>query len=126
MPQELPLGLKSEVLKVAHHGSKNSSSEDFLRAVSSTDAVISVALKNSYGHPSIVVTDELKNLVDTGKYPTPINIEMHVGSEDWQSSPDSVKAIANKLNITYSIVPNEGHSLSKKYVGKVLDTWLTP
>ena len=71
-------------------------------------------------------SDELKNLVDTGKYPTPINIEMHVGSEDWQSSPDSVKAIANKLNITYSIVPNEGHSLSKKYVGKVLDTWLTP
>ncbi len=57
-----PFSLKSTILKVGHHGSKNSSSEDFLRAVSSTDAVISVALKNSYGHPSIVVTDELKNL----------------------------------------------------------------
>jgi len=54
--------LKSDILKVGHHGSKNSSSEDFLRAVSSTDAVISVGLKNSYGHPSIEIVDGLKNL----------------------------------------------------------------
>ena len=57
-----PLSLKSDILKVGHHGSKNSSSEDFLRAVSSTDAVISVGLKNSYGHPSIEVVDQLKSI----------------------------------------------------------------
>lgn len=56
------LSLKSNILKVGHHGSKNSSSEDFLRAVSSTDAVISVGLKNSYGHPNIEVVDQLKNI----------------------------------------------------------------
>lgn len=38
-------------LKVAHHGSKNSSSEDFLKEVSPEQAFISVG-KNSYGHPA--------------------------------------------------------------------------
>ena len=69
-------------------------------------------------------SDELKGLVDSGNYPTPLNIEMHVGSKDWQSNPDSVKALGSKLGINYSVIPNEGHSLSKAYVGSVLDRWL--
>ena len=40
-----------DVLKVAHHGSKYSTSEDFLASVSSKFAVIEVG-KNSYGHPT--------------------------------------------------------------------------
>jgi competence protein ComEC len=44
-------GLKSDVLKVGHHGSQYSSSAVFLAAVSPSDAVISVG-KNSYGHPT--------------------------------------------------------------------------
>lgn len=39
------------LLKVAHHGSKNSSSEAFLSAVSPRIAVISAGRDNSYGHP---------------------------------------------------------------------------
>ena len=68
--------------------------------------------------------DELKDLVDSGNYPTPNNIEMHVGSEDWQSDPDSVKALGRRLGINYTVVPKEGHSLSKTYVGSILDRWL--
>lgn len=44
-------GLKSDILKVAHHGSKYSSDNTFLSAVSPAAAVISVG-KNSYGHPT--------------------------------------------------------------------------
>lgn len=48
---QLKLPLASQILKVGHHGSKHSTSPEFVNAVSSTYAVISVG-KNSYGHPS--------------------------------------------------------------------------
>lgn len=51
--------LDSEILKVAHHGSKYSSDEYFLKAVSPNIAVISVG-KNSYGHPAQEVLDNLQ------------------------------------------------------------------
>lgn len=43
--------LKSDVLKIGHHGSRTSTSETFLSAVSPTRAFISAAEKNRYGHP---------------------------------------------------------------------------
>lgn len=43
--------LRSTILAVPHHGSKNSSSEEFINAVSPSLAVIQVG-KNNYGHPS--------------------------------------------------------------------------
>jgi competence protein ComEC len=44
--------ISSTVLKVAHHGSKYSSSELFLHAVNPEFAVIEVGKDNSYGHPT--------------------------------------------------------------------------
>lgn len=51
--------LKADILKVAHHGSAYSSSEEFLEAVKPKVAVISVG-KNNYGHPSQDVIEKLK------------------------------------------------------------------
>ncbi len=49
-------GLCCDILKIAHHGSKYSSCEEFLSAVSPAAAVIQVG-KNNYGHPACEVLE---------------------------------------------------------------------
>ncbi len=44
--------LKSNLLKVGHHGSRYSSSDEFLDAVAPEFAAISVGARNRYGHPT--------------------------------------------------------------------------
>jgi competence protein ComEC len=53
--------LQSEVLKVGHHGSKTSTSEIFVNAVSPEYAIISAGQNNKYGHPHSVVLETLNN-----------------------------------------------------------------
>jgi competence protein ComEC len=50
----------TDVLKVPHHGSRTSSTEDFLDTVHPAFAVISDGFENSYGHPNAVVLDRLE------------------------------------------------------------------
>lgn len=51
--------LKSDVLKIGHHGSQTSTSENFLGWVNPDLAVISAGQNNKYGHPHKEVTDRL-------------------------------------------------------------------
>lgn len=44
--------LQSDILKVGHHGSKTSTSEEFVKALNPQYAVISLGKENKYGHPS--------------------------------------------------------------------------
>ena len=54
------LELKANVLKVAHHGSKYATSEEFVKRVKPEAAIISDGAWNRYGHPAQVVLDRLK------------------------------------------------------------------
>lgn len=50
---------KADILKLGHHGSKTSSSENWIASASPSQAIVSASCDNSYGHPSKVVTDRL-------------------------------------------------------------------
>jgi competence protein ComEC len=50
--------LRAKVLKVAHHGSKSSTTVDFLEAVKPEAAVIQAGVGNSYGHPHGVTLEK--------------------------------------------------------------------
>ena len=64
--------IKADVLKVGHHGSSDSTSAEFLSAVSQSIAVISCGEGNSYGHPH---NSTLTRLRDAGAdvYRTDLN-----------------------------------------------------
>ncbi len=52
--------IDADVLKVSHHGAKNTCEEEFLVRVSPEFSVISVDKNNSYGHPDKDVLESLK------------------------------------------------------------------
>lgn len=59
------------VLKVSHHGSKSASSEDFIKILKPEYSVVSVGIKNRYGHPNKETVETLekysKNIFYTSK-----------------------------------------------------------
>ena len=57
--------LKSDVLKVAHHGSKTSSSDYFLQKVLPKIAVVSVRYKNKFRHPNKDVMNRISQYAET-------------------------------------------------------------
>lgn len=58
-----PAALDVDVLKVAHHGSRSSSTQSFINAVTPRIALVSVGLANSYGHPA---SEVMQRLLDAG------------------------------------------------------------
>lgn len=54
--------LSADVLKVGHHGSRSSSSSEFLQEVDPEYAIISVGADNEYGHPTEEVLERLDSI----------------------------------------------------------------
>ena len=50
-----------DILKVGHHGSKTSSSEEFINEINPKYSIISVGKNNRYGHPNKEVLNNLDN-----------------------------------------------------------------
>ncbi len=78
--------VSADILKVAHHGSKYSSSDVFLAAVHPEEAVISVGI-NSYGHPA----------------PETINRLLAAGARIWRTDESGTIVFYEAPNITYVI-----------------------
>lgn len=57
----LKMDIQADVLKVGHHGSRTSTSEEFLEKVNPTYAIISSEKGNSYEHPHKETLEKLKN-----------------------------------------------------------------
>jgi competence protein ComEC len=53
--------VRADVLKVGHHGSKNSTTPEFLAAVHPRVAVISAGADNPYGHPNVELLERLRD-----------------------------------------------------------------
>lgn len=54
--------LEADILKVAHHGSKTSSTEEFLNLIKPKIALIGVGKNNKFGHPNKEVLERLNRL----------------------------------------------------------------
>ena len=69
--------LKADILKVAHHGSKTSSTEKFIETVNPKIVLIGVGVNNKFGHPN---SDIINRLKDKGVkiYRTDINGEINI------------------------------------------------
>ena len=52
--------LRADVLKVGHHGSKTSSSYDFIKTVFPKIALIGVGKDNNFGHPNLGVIERIE------------------------------------------------------------------
>ncbi len=79
--------LRSDVLKVAHHGSDTSSTGALLDAVAPSAAVISAGADNPFGHPSEEVRERLKDYV----HPERIFVTAERGAAIFETDGESLR-----------------------------------
>ena len=82
--------LKSTILKVAHHGSKTSSTKEFINIVKPKYAVIGVGKDNKFGHPSNVTIENLRTINteiyrtdEMGEISINVNIKGNINIEEF-------------------------------------------
>lgn len=73
--------LESDILKVAHHGSKTSTTDEFLSRVKPKIALIGVGKDNMFNHPSNTTIEKLENM-GIKIYRTDLNAEISICVND--------------------------------------------
>lgn len=63
--ESYPRLLETDVLKVAHHGSRSSSTDRFLRASRPATGIVSLGLHNHFGHPHESAVRRLRNYIES-------------------------------------------------------------
>ncbi len=110
--------LKSDFLKVAHHGSDTSSSQQFLDAVGAKYYVISTdtarSVTDGYFHPREITLEKLYALSPTGTYRTDLNGDVKAVSDGSgitvtpaavSDQCDTFKGYASADASSYSLIP---------------------
>ncbi|ACB85687.1 stalk domain-containing protein [Natranaerobius thermophilus] len=84
--------ISSEILKIGHHGSYTSSSEEFLEAVDPEAAVIQVGEDNQYGHPHDQVLERLaEQNIEIYRTDYHDDIVMELDENTWQAEVEPWK-----------------------------------
>lgn len=108
---ERPKRLASTVLKVAHHGSRHSSSARFLAAVAPLASVISCGIQNKYGHPNAETLSRLK-AVKTGVFRTDLHgtIVLESTGESWKfrTARGPAVAVSDRATVRAQPAQNSG------------------
>ena len=105
------IDISADVYKVAHHGSRSASTQEFLNAVQPKYAVISCGEGNSYGHPHAEVLNRLRSMgaevFRTDEQGSIIassdgeNITWNCSATDsWQSGEQTESDRENSANVT--------------------------
>lgn len=106
--------LNADILKVGHHGSETSTSDEFLEVINPKVAVISVGKDNKYNHPSLKVIDKLmKKGITFYRTDEDNTIELEI------DGVDIVTILAGHVEtITYKAFPiNERSLLMRESIG---------
>lgn len=89
--REFGEGLRSDILVLAHHGSKTSSSEIFLTTVKPSEVWVSAGFKNRFNHPAAEVVERLqqlsipwKNTAEVGQIRMNADGTIHTLRQNWQ------------------------------------------
>lgn len=98
--------LKSDVLKVGHHGSDTSTTYPFLREVMPQYAVISCGAGNSYGHPDEGVLSKLRD-ANAEVFRTDLQGDILCTSDGTSLSWETQKTPAAETNPTANPMPPE-------------------
>lgn len=112
---------KFDILKVSHHGSKTSTSEEFLKNTDINYATISCGINNMYKHPSKEVLERLKrNSIDTYTTSEDGQIRAVIGSEiDIYTYSNYNKDLENILLIVFEFL------IIYLYLYKTRYLWIT-
>ena len=121
--------LKSDILKVGHHGSSSASGPAFLRRVKPTSSIIEVGAANAYGHPTSKTLSALQN---TGSkvYRTDLDGNIVITTDgqsyfistekqSWTTSATAPKSTASAVSWPASPVATASTDSQEAFVGSV-------